>query len=225
MTEMLKHGPVRAPVEGVVLLHGLGRSRAAMQVLAMRLEAAGFRTATIGYPSRHMTLAQAVEHVSQSLARVTEGWDVVHLAGHSLGGVIAISILGRLPQIVNGRVVMLGSPMRGSALAEFIGRSSLTRRFFGPVLDDLSRPGPLRPRDYRVGAIAGTGGSKALGRRLGLAGPHDGKVTLRSAWNGAKHRVALPSGHAMMPFSAEVARLTAYFLRHGRFPDEAIRAA
>lgn len=223
MTENVNSPQAAAPVEGVVLLHGLGRTRLAMQALALRLARAGFRTACIGYPSRRLSLAQAVDRIAGTVARVTRGWDLLHLVGHSLGGVIAMSILAGRPDLVSGRVVILGSPMRGSALAAFFGRTAPARSFFGPVLADLARAtGPLARRD-RVGAIAGTGGTRGVARRVGLVGPNDGKVTARSAWAGAGHRAAVPVGHAMLPFSAEVARLTIHFLNHGRFPGAAER--
>jgi hypothetical protein len=81
------------------------------------------------------------------------------------------------------------------------------------------------PPSERIGAIAGIAGDPVIGRELGLVGPHDGKVTLRSAWAGAGHRAVVPVGHAMLPFSIRVAELTEAFLKNGRFPADAERAA
>ena len=211
--------------EGVVLIHGLGRSRLAMEVLAHRLRSAGFAAESVGYRSRGLSLARATEAVDRAVTGVALGWDVVHLVGHSLGGVIAAAIAAKRTEPPVGRVVVIGAPMRGSALAELSARIAPLHAFLGPVLAELAASGgPVAPSP-RIGAIAGISGSRVVGRELGLVGPHDGKVTLRSAWAGAGHRAVVPVGHAMLPLSRRVAELTAAFLRDGRFPAGAERAA
>ena len=213
------------PVEGVVLIHGLGRSRLAMEVLARRLRSAGFAAECVGYRSRGLSLTLATEAVARATARLARDWDVVHLVGHSLGGVIAAAIAAKRTEPPVGRVVVIGAPMRGSALAELSARIAPLHAFLGPVLAELAASGgPVAPSP-RIGAIAGISGSRVVGRELGLVGPHDGKVTLRSAWAGAGHRTVVPVGHAMLPLSRRVAELTAAFLRDGRFPAGAERAA
>jgi len=214
---------VRAPVEGVVLLHGLGRTLLGMQLLARRLDLAGFETECVGYGSRRLSLAEATEAVADAVARAARRWDVVHLVGHSLGGVLSAAVATGRPDLPVGRVVMIGAPMRGSELAAWCLRFGLLRAAFGPVLADLAVDrGPLAPAK-RIGAIAGTAGNKLLGREVGLVGTHDGKVNKRSAGAGAGagHRAAVPVGHMMLPFSQRVAVLTIRFLRDGRFPSEA----
>ena len=223
MTETVKSRADRAPVEGVVLLHGLGRTRIGMLLLARRLERAGFRTRCVGYRSRRLRLAEAVEQVTAAVVQQAGKWDIVHLVGHSLGGVIASAIQAARPDLPIGRVVTLGSPMRGSALAAFTGRILPLRAVFGPVLSELAEARGPRPRSENVGAIAGTTGNRIVGHEVGLLGPHDGKVTLRSAWAGARHRAAVPVGHAMLPFSRKVAGLAVHFLKHGQFPKDAER--
>jgi pimeloyl-ACP methyl ester carboxylesterase len=220
--EQRRTGPgVAAPREGVMLLHGLGRTRLGMQLLARRLDLAGFETVCVGYGSRRLSLAEATEAVAGEVARLARRWDVVHLVGHSLGGVLSAAVATGRPDLPVGRVVMIGAPMRGSELAAWCLRFGLLRAAFGPVLADLAFDhGPVQASD-RIGAIAGTAGSELLGREVGLLGTHDGKVTRRSAWAGAGHRAAVPVGHALLPFSQRVAELTARFLRDGRFPAEA----
>ena len=212
-----------AYVEGVVLIHGLGRSRLAMEVLTLRLRSAGFAAESVGYRSRGLSLARATEAVDRAVTDLARGWDEVHLVGHSLGGVIAAAIAARRTASPVGRVVMLGAPMRGSALARLSARIAPVRDFLGPALEELGESGgPVAPSP-QIGAIAGTIGSQAVGREFGLIGPHDGKVSVRSAWAGAAHRAVVPASHAMLPLSRRVAVLTAAFLRDGRFPADAGR--
>jgi pimeloyl-ACP methyl ester carboxylesterase len=218
-------GGRRARVEGVAVMHGLGRTRAAMELLARRLRRAGFEAVCIAYPSRRLGVAEAAEVVAARIADVARGWDVVHLVGHSMGGVIAATVAASHPEIPVGRVVTIGAPMRGSGLARRLSGVAPFDAALGPALADFARPkGPLPPSP-RIGAIAGTAGIRIFGRGIGLAGINDGKVSLRSAWAGAGHRAAVPVGHAMLPVSRQVAELTIAFLRDGRFPAEAERAA
>jgi pimeloyl-ACP methyl ester carboxylesterase len=218
-------GRAGAPVEGVALIHGLGRTRLVMELLAIRLRRAGFEAVCIDYRSRRVSLAKATETVARRVARLARNWDVVHLVGHSLGGVIASAIARGRPDLPVGRVVMIGAPMRGSALAALGARLAPVRAIMGPVLAELGTSGGPVPPSERIGAIAGIAGDPVIGREFGLVGPHDGKVTLRSAWAGAGHRVAVHVGHAMLPFSIRVAELTEAFLKHGRFPADTERAA
>jgi len=214
-----------APIEGVAVMHGLGRTRAGMELLAHRLRGAGFEAACVPYPSRRLGVAAAAEAVAARVAEIARGWDVVHLVGHSMGGVIACTIAATHPELPVGRVVMIGSPMRGSGLAHRLAGMAPMRAVLGPALSDFARlTGPI-PASDRIGAIGGTAGSRRIGREVGLAGVNDGKVSLRSAWAGAGHRAAVPVGHAMLPMSRQVAELIIAFLRDGRFPAEAERAA
>lgn len=201
-------GPV-----GAVLIHGLGRTPASMWLLARRLERHGFATARVGYPSRRLTLEQAVDWIGARLAAATSGWRTVHLVGHSLGGVIArrLAEAGTDPRI--GRVVQLGAPNRGSRVAERVLRLPLLPRLLGPALAQI--PG-LRPPRRRSAGVAALAGVLPL-RRRGLASPTDGFVTVRSAWHGAGSRAALRSLHGWLPLSAAAAVQVSRFLRQGRF--------
>lgn len=199
---------------GVVLIHGLARGAASMWLLARRLEAAGFRAAAIPYPSRRLTIDQAVDWIAARLGPATRGWGVVHLVGHSLGGVIARRLAERRADPRIGRVVQLGAPNSGSHMALIVRRLPLARWLLGPALDEIPALAPPRARVGAVGAIAGV--LPPMGRR-GLALPGDGFVTVRSAWRGAEAHQALLSLHGWLPLSARAAREIVTFLQAGRF--------
>ena len=203
--------------EGVVLIHGLGRSAMSMWPMARRLKAAGFEVARAAYPSRRLTLEAATDRVAGQVAMVSGGWSRVRLAGHSLGGVIARRLARTRPDLRIGRVVQLGSPNLGSAAAQRLSRYRLARWVFGPVLTQIALLPTSVSRMANVGAIAGTVGVGAPRRLHGLAGPHDGLVSVRSAWAGAAARAAVPVIHSMLPFSRAAAGLTARFIKTGSF--------
>lgn len=205
--------------EGVALIHGLARSTGSMWLLARRLEREGFETIRIGYPSTRLPLEAAIAYVSEALKRAAPRWRAVHLVGHSLGGVIAREIAERHPELPIGRVVQLGSPNAGSALAEVVARVPAARSFFGPVLEEIPRLNPRRHRTRNVGAIAGRLplADALVGDALGMGAPNDGFVTVRSAWEGAESRLVIPSVHGWMPLSPAVGREVVRFLKEGRF--------
>ncbi|HUS55140.1 MAG TPA: alpha/beta fold hydrolase [Thermohalobaculum sp.] len=182
---------------GIVLIHALGRSRWSMWLLARRLRAAGWPVAVATYPS--------------------QGWGAVHLVGHSLGGLIARALATTRPELRIARVVQMGTPNGGTKVAVLLARWALARWLLGPVLLQVAAFPARVARQAAVGSIAGTGHIGWLNGPLGLDGPNDGVVTVRSAWGGAAARATAPAIHTFLPMSARVARLTAAFLRDGNF--------
>lgn len=197
----------------VVLLHGLGRSPASMLPLAWRLRRAGFRCLRPGYPSTRLPVAEAVDHVRAQIARLGGAF---HIAGHSLGGLIGAMLLreGTLPI---ARVVQLGAPNLGAPAADRLAGAWALRQICGPALGDLGRHDRTPDPHPCIGAIAGVLGPPLPG--IDIADPHDGAVEQTSAWAGAGHHASVPALHTMLPLSAQAARLTAHFLKHGRFPE------
>lgn len=202
----------------VGLIHGLIRSTGSLRLLAMRLNRAGFRTADARYPSTKLTLREATELVSGQVETIARGAGrPVHLVGHSLGGIIALRIKTRRPELVH-RVVQLGAPNRGSALAATLKRNRLARALLGPALSELSRDlSGDWTGDPDIAAFAGAEIPPRLSRLYGLLGPNDGMVSVRSAWGrDAGVRLRAPTIHGGMPLSSRVARDTIEFLRTGK---------
>ncbi len=205
-----------------VLLHGIGRGPGSMALIAARLRREGFEVHRIGYPSTRGPITAAAEHVLARLRPLCKGRGALHMVGHSLGGLVAARIRSLAPDLPPGRIVQIGSPNLGSGLAGTVGRIGLARRWFGPALDELNEPVPEAGReDPDTGAIAGTWGIEPITRIYGVAGPSDGKVSVRSATAGARHRALVSASHAILPFSPAVARLTAQFLKTGSFEASA----
>jgi pimeloyl-ACP methyl ester carboxylesterase len=124
--------------EVVVLVHGIFRSRYHLKRLEEYLDEHGYETVALTYPST----AAPVEAHAEQLARVIDRIDgarTIHIVAHSLGGLVVRAYLRghRDPRI--RRVVMLGTPNRGSELARRLADLEFPRWIIGPVGEDLVR--------------------------------------------------------------------------------------
>jgi len=191
-----------------------------MWPLALRLEAAGFRTARVGYPSRMLTVDQSVALVGRKIAVAARGWAWIDLVGHSLGGIIARRVAEDFAELPIRRIVQLGSPNAGSPVAGQLNRNRLAREFFGPVLEEIATLDPGRGRSRGVGAIAGTIAQGASIPVAGLQGPSDGLVEIGSALSGAEQEMVVPAAHGWLPLSATVSQQVISFLTDGSFKED-----
>jgi hypothetical protein len=211
----------KAGRETVVLLHGLGRTRAAMWPLAARIEKAGFEVVRIGYDSLRHSPEQILAEVAQQIdACCANRPEPVHFVGHSLGGLIIRAYLAGHAVRSRGRVVLIATPNSGTPLVDSYGDAwwmdlaGPTAKSLGTGLDSF--PNSLPKPDYPVGVIAGTR-EYWLIRDL-IPGEHDGLVPLESTKiDGMVDFITVDSNHAFLRYSEEVARQTIAFLRTGRF--------
>lgn len=208
--------------DGVILLHGLGRTSASMVPLAHALRRDGFDVLNLDHPTRQIGIAALADHVDAASARWRAGrTSTLHLVGHSLGGLVARAFVARHRPSRLGRVVLLGSPSGGSEMADLLVGFATYRRIFGPAGSELTtvhaaRDALLGELDYPLGIIAGTRSLDPLGWAL-LPKPNDGKVTTaRTKVAGATH-LTLPVTHTLMMRAPSVIAATSRFLREGRF--------
>ncbi len=96
----------------VVLLHGLWMPGIVMQPLASRLEARGFRTHLFDYASLRRPIEAHVERLLR-FVRDEVGTATVQFVGHSFGGLVVLSTLGRPDAPAASGVVLLGTPVLG----------------------------------------------------------------------------------------------------------------
>ncbi|HZP86549.1 MAG TPA: alpha/beta fold hydrolase, partial [Burkholderiales bacterium] len=101
--------------ELVVLVHGLWMPGAASSLLGLRLRKLGFDTANFSYPSVRSTLDEAAVRLGRFVAAHRS--PRVHFVGHSLGGLVVMTMLHGSNIRSLGRAVLLGSPCNGCAAA------------------------------------------------------------------------------------------------------------
>ena len=119
-----------------------------------------------------------------------------------------------------GRVVLLGSPVRGSRAARNLAQWPFGRRVLGLTAHEVLLPANdrrwLGTRD--LGVIAGNV-PVGFGRFMGpFDSPSDGTVLVEETQlSGATQHLTLRTTHSGMVYSALVARQIVCFLRDGRF--------
>jgi pimeloyl-ACP methyl ester carboxylesterase len=217
---LIADGPPNACADravGIVLIHALGRSRWSMWLMARRLRAAGWPVALAAYPSLRRTIEASAELVANQIADASRDWSGVNLVGHSLGGIIGRKLALTRPDLRIARVVQIGTPNLGTEVAVRLARRATARRLIGPVLTQVAAFPACEVISAGIASIAGTAHLRWLDAPLGLNGPNDGVVTVRSAWGGAGARATVPISHTFLSYSARAARLVATFLRDGSF--------
>ncbi|MBL8297613.1 MAG: alpha/beta hydrolase [Rhodanobacteraceae bacterium] len=196
--------------EAVILVHGVWMRAFSLLLLRQRLRDAGFHAELFSYASVLGNDARSLER----LCRHAEGLEAskVHFVGHSLGGLLAIRAANQFSHDRVGRVVCLGSPLNGSAVARRLPK------LLGAGADMLCRGLMPTAVPAEVGVIAGTQ-PIGLGRLMGaFSGPNDGTVSVaETRWSGVTAHCEVNTSHSGLTLSREVADLTAYFLRSGCF--------
>jgi len=188
-----------------------------MGFLAKQLRKRGFDASTISYRSLKKSPAENARKVHELIKNLPN--PVVHLVGHSLGGIVILHLLDQYDDIPDGRVVLMGSPVRGSAFAKQLAGNRWSRLLLGRSTEDGVLGGaPVYQDERELGIIRGTVrlGAAALVRKPGET--NDGVVSESETMiNGANDYVDLPLSHSMLIFSRRSAELIKHFLNNGRF--------
>ena len=205
----------------VVYVHGLWltglegnlwRRRLARDLVA---ETHAFR-----YPSVRADLSTNARALGRFLAGLPA--ESLHLVGHSLGGLVIRKLfeLGEGERLPPGRLVCMGSPLKGSRAALNLARAPFGKLLVGRgVREELLTPRERRWDGQRdLGVIAGNL-SVGLGRIVGIRGaPSDGTIFVEETrLAGIADHLIVPVSHIGLPYSKLVAKSVAQFLRRGRF--------
>jgi pimeloyl-ACP methyl ester carboxylesterase len=211
--------------DGVVLLHGISRTPRSFRKMQSAIEASGFATLNLGYASRRKALEPLAEDIHPTIERFADGLEgSIHFVGHSMGGLLARVYLAKYRPKRLGRVVILGSPNRGSEIADRLKDFAAYRLYFGPAGQQLvtSRDNALDaiipPVDYPVGIIAGNRSLYPIASALFLPRPNDGRVSVENTkLDGMTDHMVISASHPWLVRNADAIGQTIAFLRDGRF--------
>jgi pimeloyl-ACP methyl ester carboxylesterase len=210
-------GPGRATV---VLVHGAVVRGWEMALLRRRLRVLGYGMRQFRYRSMLKGLDENARRLKEFLS-AADG-DILHVVGHSMGGVLIREVFEKDPDPRPGRLVAMGSPLAGC----WVGRhfAGLHPRVGGylvgrTVADYIGRPGGEGWRGARdLGVIAGTYPVGIGAAFRSHPRPSDGVILLEETrLPGITDHVSFRLNHFALLFSRRCCAEVARFLATGAF--------
>ncbi len=192
-----------------------------MRFLGKQLQKSGFKVHYVFYQSVLKTAKQNAQVIHRKIQKLN--LPDLHLIGHSLGGVIIMHMLDQFDDLPAGRIVMLGSPVNGSWVAQKVQDwpliSPLLAKSMPSALSGDDIPEWNSGRDW--GMIAGTK-NQGLGLFTGgLPGEGDGSVLIKETLHPMQtEHITVNTSHTGLLFSKEVAKLTTNFINKGSFDSK-----
>ena len=198
----------------VVLIHGLGGTRLDMWPMARRLRSLGFNVRNWGYRSMGNRIESHAARLAELLTKLShETNGEIHLATHSMGGIITRAMLAGHAIERLGRIVMIAPPHQGSHAARKLNR------FFGwlsPSLLQLSDvessfvnqlPNSFQQRNIEFAIIESSRDRVIVQGGVLLSGHQD--------------YAQIKAHHGVAPFYDETITLVENFLVNGKFAKSA----
>jgi pimeloyl-ACP methyl ester carboxylesterase len=187
-----------------------------MAAMAKRLRARGHQVSVFSYPTRADNLDGHADGL-HGFVREKDA-EELHLVGHSMGGLVILNMLSRYADVPPGRVVLMGTPVKGSKVVKRLARLPGQKFIFGKARDNLLQGFQVAPAGRETGMIRGTR-SFGLGQMAGKqTEPNDGSISIsETALEGLKDTVELEVAHSEMLISAEVVQQVEQFLVRGEF--------
>jgi len=207
--------------ETVVFIHGLWMTGLELFFLRRMVRDAGYVTEQFSYRTMAGTLHENARSLQAFLASLNDA--PIHLVAHSLGGLLSLYLFNELNYRVDGKLVFLGSPVRGSQAA----RAFAANRIGEVILGRSGQEGLLqesRPEwryENPLGILAGTRGLGVGAAVSDLEKPNDGAVALSEThMPGAADRIEMDVSHSSMLMSRAVGDQVIHFLNAGRFKHQ-----
>jgi pimeloyl-ACP methyl ester carboxylesterase len=199
--------------ETVILVHGLWMSGLELRYLGWRLRRCGFAVRYFRYDSWRGSLNDAALRLGELVGKT--GGERVHLVGHSLGGVVIAKMLELAPETKPGYVAVLGSPLRGSAVADALYRSRCGRFILGSFIGEgIVANKPVWPEGRKLLVIAGIM-PLGFGSFFGLSSPHDGTIAEAETRVAGAESILVKASHMGLVISATVADILCSYFRRG----------
>jgi len=217
-----RSAPSAGAKRAAVLLHGLWDSPAIMSRLSEALQAEGWAIADVGYPSMRQPLAAhgaAASRAARALAE--DGAREISFVGHSLGGLVARTAMANaeMDGWRAGRLVLIGSPARGSVVANQFQNVPGYRTIVGSCSHAVTAAGAMTispPICQEVLVIAG--GTGGRGYNPLIPGDNDGLIAVKET-RMQDHETGFllfRSRHKSLPTRPETISACRQFLTTGR---------
>ncbi len=203
----------------VVFVHGLWLNKFFLKPLSSHLQQAGFIPYLFDYSSIFNNLQINAKRLFAFVKKIPQ--KKIYFVGHSLGGVVILTMLKNHMFQHTGRVVLLGSPVKGSELGRSIASHGYGKYLLG-ASQSLWQKSIFRKWDgaAEVGAISGISSPSIVSFLFHkIDEPSDGVVTVKETrLPGFKDCITLPVGHTIGLLADEDVMIqTESFLKTGRF--------
>ncbi len=200
----------------IVLVHGLWNRGWAMAPMAKRLRRLGHHVSVFSYPTRAADLDGHADALHDFLLRNPSR--ELHLVGHSMGGLVILAMLSRYADLPPGRVVLMGTPVKGSAVVRRLAKLPGLGCIIGKARENLRVGFRYSPVGRETGMIRGTR-PFGLGRIAGRQDEaNDGSILVsETELEGLQDTVELQVAHSEMLVSTQVVAQVEHFLLTGRF--------
>jgi pimeloyl-ACP methyl ester carboxylesterase len=192
-----------------------------LRIMARMLEARGFRTHLVSYDSLKHSPEENARTLYDEICAL--GASRINLVGHSLGGIVILHLLHQHPELPIDKVVLIGSPVRGSSVARQMSERPLLRPLLGRSVEKgLLGGAPEFAAGFPLGIITGRGKLGITALLYPTGDDSDGVVReSETLIDNATDRITLPLSHSTLIFSRRCTDYVARFLTEGRFRDQA----
>lgn len=218
--------PMRGTV--VIMLHGMGRTRSSLSSMGNLIhEQTGFTIVNMGYASMRGGLDDHADALHNVICRMPEV-EQIHFVCHSLGNIVVRRYLQKYPDPQTGipgdprinRMVMLGPPNMGSALAKLASKTGVFQLATGEsgrtLASDWSNVDQhLATPPFEFGILAGSTENSWIKNAM-LKGDSDLFVTVEETMlPGATDHQVIDGYHGFMMSDKKVQGYVAQFLQRG----------
>ncbi len=199
--------PGAVPAEHlVVLLHGLGRTRRALQRLDVALGDTGLTTARLDYPSTRRSIEEHANTLAGLLDHVPTP-KKLSFVSHSLGNLLVRRLLvyDRPWRAAFERIVMIAPPNQGASLAAALDKGGVLRAVLGPSFGQIADGFAVTLPVPRVPFVIFAGDAPGV--------PGDGLLTVEETrLPGASSHEVVPAIHTLVMNHPDVIDGTVSFL-------------
>lgn len=209
-------------MELVILLHGMMRTKRSMSSIEKALRTDGYNVLNITYPSQRLSIEKIVDYIRKEIQHNLKEVSKIHFVGYSLGGLVIRAYLQKYKPKNLGRVVMLGTPNKGSESAEKFKHLWLYKKLIGPAGQQLGTDQDKFKHIfgkvyYPLGIIAGNVAIDPINYMI-IPKPNDGKVSVESTkLNGMSDHVVIKTSHTFMARNKKVLKQILHFIKIGKF--------
>jgi pimeloyl-ACP methyl ester carboxylesterase len=209
--------------EAIVLVHGLW-SVGSVDLLKLRkhFSKTGYECHTFNYHAWGKPPADIAVKLHEFIEKIDA--PIINIVAHSFGGIVTMHLFDQFPFAKKGRVVLMASPVNGSAVGRRIRANPVTRWMLGQShVNGLSGNVPEWKGWQDIGVIAG---DIPIGIGLITGGPdlpHDGTVSVEETeLKGVTDSIIMRVSHSGMLMSTPVAQQVVIFLQTGQFDQETV---